>query len=105
MTLTMSHLTEESCESLGPNGQFLCELFNNQSQQLAQLQTANNIFKDHTMEAQGDVTDAAAKATSSVAQVILTNMPAMTGSHLSRSTKAAELESFNGSRDKPKQFI
>src|SRR5882724_8359599 len=53
MTLTMSHhLTEEYWESLGPSGPFLCELFHNQSQQLAQLQTANNVLKGHALEAQ-----------------------------------------------------
>jgi len=51
--------TEEYWESLGPNGLFLCELFHNQSQQLAQLQMANNVLEDHAPEAQGDVTDAA----------------------------------------------
>jgi len=89
MTLTMSHiLTEEYWESLGPNGPFLCKLFHNQSQQLAQLQMANNSLKGHVLAAQSDITDATAKAMSSVAQAILTNMLATTGSHSLKSTKS-----------------
>ena len=63
---------------------------------------ANNVLEDHALEAQGDVTDAATKATSSVAQVILTNMPAMTGSHSLRNAKP---ECFDGSRDQAEQFV
>src|SRR5882672_8308486 len=101
---TMSHrLTEEYWESLGLNGPFLHEIFNTQSQQLAQLQSANNVLKDHAMDAQTEVSDAASKATSAVAQAILMNMP--TGSHSPRGARAAELESFNGSRDKVEQFF
>src|SRR5882724_7248375 len=102
--MTMSHqLTDEYWESLGPNGPFLCELFHNQSQQLAQLQTTNNALHDRTLEAQSDITDAATKAASAVAQAILTNMP--TGSHLPRGVKAADLEYFDGSRDREEQFV
>src|SRR5467141_2844235 len=101
---TMSHcLTEEYWESLGPNGPFLCELFHTQSQQLSQLQLANNILEDRTMEAQTNISDAAAKAMSAIAQAILMNM--LMGSHLPRGARAAELESFNGSRDKAEQFV
>jgi len=56
------HLTDEYWEYLGPHGPFLHELFNNQAQQLIQLKTANNNLHDCTMEAQGNVMDAAAKA-------------------------------------------
>jgi len=106
MTLTMSHLLmEEFWELLGPNGPFLCKLFHNQSQQLAQLQTANNALEDHALEAQSDITNAATKAASSVAQVILTNMPATMGSHSLRSAKADEVESFDRNRDKTEQFV
>ena len=55
------------------------------------------------MQAQYDVTDAAMKATLAVAQAILGNTPVV--SHLSWSTKAAEPESFDGSRDKMEQFV
>ena len=44
-----------------------------------------------------------AKAASAVAQTILTNM--LTRSHSSRGTRAAELESCDGSRDKAEQFV
>jgi len=54
------HLTEEYWESLGCNSPFLHELFHNQSQQLTQLQTANNSLEDHALEAKSNVTDAAA---------------------------------------------
>src|SRR5882672_6834599 len=101
---TMSHhLTEEYWELLGPNGPFLHEIFHTQSQQLSQLQTANNVLKDCTMEAQTDVADATAKAMSAIPQAILKNMP--TGSHSSRGAKAAEPVSFDGSRDKAEQFV
>jgi len=50
------------------------------------------------VDALDDVSNAAAKAALSVAQDILMKM--LTGSHLSRSAKAAALEGFNGSRDK-----
>jgi len=100
----MSHqLTDKYWELLGPNGPFLCELFHNQSQQLSQLQMTNNTLHIQTLEAQSDITDAATKATSAIAQAILTNMP--TGSHLSRGIKAADPECFNGSREKAEQFI
>src|SRR5882724_3214091 len=100
----MSHLlTDKYWELLGPNGPFLCELFHNQSQQLAQLQTANNVLEDHAMKAQTNILDAAAKAALAVVQAIMMNMPA--GSHSSRGARAGEAKSFDGSRDKAKQFI
>jgi len=100
----MSHqLTDEYWESLGPNGPFLCELFHNQSQQLTQLQMTNNALHDRTLEAQSDIMDTATKAALAIVQAILTNTP--TRSHLSRGIKAADLECFDGSRDKAEQFI
>src|SRR6267142_2497679 len=105
MLYTMSHqLTEEYWDSLGPNSPFLHEIFHSQSQQLSQLQSANNVLEDHAMDTQTDVSDAAAKAASAVAWAILTNM-LMMGSHLPRGARAAEPESFDGSRDKAKQFV
>jgi|SRR5882724_2003924 len=102
--MTMSHhLTNKYWESLGPNGPFLHKLFHNQSWQLVQLQTAKNTLDDCALETQSDVTDAATKATSSIVQAILTNM--LTGSYSLWSTRAAELENFNRSRDKAKQFV
>jgi len=65
----------------------------------------NNASEDQALEAQSDITDAAAKAASSVAQAILTNMPATMGNHLWRSAKVTEPESFDGNRDKTEQFI
>jgi len=47
--------------------------------------------------------DTASKATSSIAQAVLTNM--LTRSHSSRSTRAAKLGSFDRSGDKGEQFI
>jgi len=100
----MSHqLTEEYWESLGPNGPFLREILHSQSQQLAQLQAANNALEDRAMDAQTDISDAAAKAASAVAQAILSNMP--TTSHSPRGAKAAEPETFDGSRDRAEQFV
>jgi len=59
---------------------------------------ATNSLEDHMMEAQTDMSDAVPKAMSTVALAILTNM--VTRSHTSRGARAAELESFDGSRDK-----
>ena len=59
-----------------------------------QLQLADNALEDQAMQAQDNVTDAAAKAALVVAQAILGNMPAV--SHSSWSTKAAGPESFDG---------
>ena len=64
------HLTQEYWESLGPNGPFLRELFNTQSQQLTQLQLANNVLEDHAMDAQTNTSDATVKATLAIAQVM-----------------------------------
>ena len=55
------------------------------------------------MDTQTNVSEAAVKAMLAIAQAILTNM--LTGSHLPRGTRAAEPESFNGSRDKAEQFV
>jgi len=63
----------------------------------------NNALHDQTLEAQSDITDAATKATSALEQAILTNIP--TRSHSSRGIKAANLECFDGSRDKAEQFV
>src|SRR5882672_6536056 len=100
----MSHqLTEEYWESLGPNGPFLGEILHSQSQQLTQLQATNNVLEDRAMDSQTDISDAAAKAASAVAQAILSNMPTM--SHPPRGAKAAELETFDGSRDKAEKLV
>jgi len=66
---------------------------------------ANNALDYCALEAQSNVTDAAKKAVSCIAQAILTNMLTTTGSHLSRSAKVAVPESFNGNRDKTEQFV
>jgi len=58
---------------------------------------------DHAIESQTDILDAAAKAASAIVQAILMNMP--TGIHLARGAQAAELESFDGSRDKAEQVF
>ena len=63
----------------------------------------NNALHDCTLEAQSDITDAAAKAASAIAQAILTNTP--TGSHSSRGVKVANPEYFNGSRDRAEQLV
>src|SRR5712664_3381492 len=100
----MSHqLTEEYWELLGPNGPFLRKILHSQSQQLAQLQATNNALEDRAMDAQTDVSDAAAKAASAVVQAILLNVP--TPSHSPRGAKAAKPETFDRSRDKAEQFV
>ena len=106
MTLTMSHhLTNEYWELLEPNSPPLHELFHIQSQQLTQLQSANNALEEWAQETQSNIMDSAAKAVLSVVQAIFSNMLMLTGSHLLKSARSAELESFNGSKYKTKQFI
>jgi len=97
------HLTDEYWDLLGPNSPFLCQLFHDQSQQLTQLQTANNPLEDHAMEAKTNVSYTEAKATLAIVQAILMTMP--TGSHFPRGSRAAKPESCDGSRDKAKQFV
>ena len=96
-------LTDKFWDLLGPKGHFLCKLFHNQSELITQLQMANNALKDSALEIQSNSTDATAKAVLSIAQAILTNLPSR--GHSLRSTRAAEPESFTGSRDKAKQFV
>ena len=55
------------------------------------------------MEVQTNVLDTVTKAAPAVVQAILTNM--LTRCHLSRCTRAAELESSDGSREKAEQLI
>jgi len=64
---------------------------------------ANSTLEDNSLEAWSDTMDAATKAVLSIAQAILTNM--LYGGHLLRSNRDVEPESFNGSRDKAKQFV
>jgi len=103
---TMSHqLPDEYWESLGPNSPFLCELFHNQSQLVAQLQVANNDLQTQVMDALDDVANVASQAALAVAQTILTNAHAHTGGQSSRNAKAANPEAFDGSRGKTEQFV
>ena|SRR5882724_9819328 len=96
LTTTMSHqLTDDFWDLLGPEDLFQCKLFHKQSKLIAQLQIANNAIEDQVMQAQDDITDAATKAVSAVAQAILGNSPAV--SHLSWTTKAVEPENIYGS--------
>jgi len=55
------------------------------------------------MDAQTDISEAAAKAASAVVQAILSNMP--TASHPPRGVKAAKPETFDGRRDKAEQLV
>jgi len=95
---TMSHqLPDEYWESLGPNGLFLCEIFHNQSQLVAQLQAANNDLQTQVMDTLDHVANAASQAALAVARTILTNVQAPTGGQLSKNAKAADPEAFDGS--------
>jgi len=63
----MSHgLTNELWDPLGLQGYFLCKIFHNHSELIAQLQMANNALEDQVMQAQGDVTNATAKTMSAM---------------------------------------
>jgi len=95
----MSHqLTNDFWDSLGPQALFLQELFHKQSELVMQLQSANNALEDQVMQAQDDVTDAAVKMASAIAQAILWNTPVV--SHSSQNAKAAEPESLTGAGTK-----
>src|SRR5882724_4871900 len=98
-------LPYEYWDSPGLNGPFLCELFHNQSQLVAQLQAANNDLQTQVMDAPDDVANAASQAMSAVARKILTNAHTPTGGQSSRNAKAADLEAFDGSQGKTEQFI
>jgi len=102
----MSHqLPDQYWELLGLNGPFLCELFHNQSQLVAQLQAANNNLQTRVIDTPDDVANVASKATSAVAQTILTNMQAPTGGQSLRNAKATDPEALNGSLGKTEQFV
>ena len=59
-------------------GHFLHELFHKQFELVVQLQSANNAFEDQVMQAQDNITSAATKAVSEMAQAILGNVPRAT---------------------------
>ena len=60
-------LPDKYLESLGPNSPFLCELFHNQSQLVAQLQVANNDLQTQVMDVLDDIANAASQAALAVA--------------------------------------
>src|SRR5882724_8337834 len=92
---TISHqLPDEYWDLLGPNGLFLCELFHNQSQLVAQLQAANNDLQTWMLDALDNVANAASQAALAMAWMILTNVQALTGGQSKRNAKAANPETF-----------
>src|SRR5882724_5057850 len=102
----MSHkLPDKYWDSLGPNGPFLCKIFHNQSQLVAQLQVTNNDLQTQMLDALDDVANTASQAASAVALMILTKVQAPTGGQPMRNAKAADPETFNRSQEKTKQFI
>src|SRR5882724_2572340 len=95
---TMSHqLPDEYWDLLGPNSPFLCELFHNQSQLVAQLQVTNNNLQTWMLDALDDIANVASQAVSAVAQMILTNIQVPAGGQPMRNAKAANPEIFDGS--------
>src|SRR5882724_4452604 len=102
----MSHqLPDEYWDSLGPNGPFLCELFHNQSQLVAQLQATNNDLQTQVMDASDDVANVASQAASAVAHTILTSMQMSAGGQPTRNAKASDPEPFDGSQESREQFV
>src|SRR5882724_13538058 len=102
----MSHQLPDECwDSLGPNGPFLCKLFHNQYQLVAQLQAANNDLQTQMLDAPDDVANVASQAALAMAQMILTNVQVLTGGQVMRNAKAADPETFDGSQEKTEQFI
>ena len=64
----MSHqLPDEYLDLLGPNGPFLCELFHNQLQLVAQLQVTNNDLQTWVMDAPDDIANVASQVALAVA--------------------------------------
>ena len=57
------------------------------------------------LDAPENVANVASQAASAVAQMILTNIQALTGGQLTRNAKAADPETFDRSREKTEQFI
>ena len=90
-------LPDEYWDSLGLNGPFLCELFHNQSQLVAQLQVANNDLQTRVMDAPDDIANVASQAASAVAHTILTSMQMSAGGQLTRNAKASNPEPFDRS--------
>src|SRR5882724_5796343 len=102
----MSHqLPDEYWDSLGPNSPFLCKLFHNQSQLVAQPQVTNNDLQTRVMDAPDDVANAASVAVLAVAHTILTSMQTSSGGQLTRNTKASDPEPFDGSQESTEQFV
>src|SRR5882724_9831840 len=102
----MSHqLPDEYWDSLGPNSPFLCELFHNQSQLVAQLQVTNNNFQTRVMDAPDDVANVASQAALAVAHTILTNTQTTAGGQPTRNAKASDPEPFNRRWESTEQFI
>src|SRR5882724_8229833 len=102
----MSHqLPDESWDLLGPNSPFLCELFHNQSQLVAQLQVTNNDLQTRVMDAPDDIDNVASQAALAVACTILTSMQTSAGGQLTRDAKASDPEPFYGSWESMEQFI
>ena len=102
----MSHqLPDEYWDSLGLNGPFLCELFQNQSQLVTQLQATNNDLQTQVMDAPDDIANVASQAALAVACTILTSTQTLAGGHPTRNAKASDPEPFDGSWESTEQFI
>ena len=69
---TNSQTNTGTCEGL--IGLFLCELFHNQSQLVAQLQATNNDLQTQMLDAPDDIANVASQAASAITQMILTNV-------------------------------
>ena len=94
----MSHqLPDKHWDSLGPNGPFLCEVFHNQSQQIAQFQVTNNNLKTWMLDALDYIANVASQAALAVARMIFTNVQAPAGGQPMRNAKAADPEIFDRS--------
>jgi len=70
-----------------------------------QLQVTNNDLQTQMMDPLDDVANAASQVALAVAQIVLTNIQSPTGGQSMRNDKAANLETFDGSQEKTKQFI
>jgi len=73
LLLSTYHVTPASHQALGlarTQWPLLHEGFHSQSQLIQKLQEANNALENHIVDSPSDITNAAAKATSSVAQAI-----------------------------------
>ena len=102
-------LPNEYWESLSQNGPFLWSLFEGQHEQLQQLKESTAFLQTRVADTCNDITNVASAMASAVAQAIAmksqASIPVQTSHNLTRSTKPADPELFDGNRDQAEEFV